>query len=65
MSSVKARLLVAPAAIVLSAATLAACGGGDAVPGNAVAEIGDAAVSKTNFNHWMEAPRRPLSPAAH
>lgn len=53
MSSVKARLLVAPAAIVLSAVTLAACGG-DSIPGNAVVKVGDASVTKTDFNHWME-----------
>ncbi len=53
MSSVKARLLVAPAAIVLSAVTLAACGG-DSIPGNAVVKVGDASISKTDFNHWME-----------
>jgi foldase protein PrsA len=54
MSSVKARLLVAPAAIVLSAATLAACGGGDSIPGNAVVKVGDESITKSNFNHWME-----------
>lgn len=53
MSSVKARLIAAPAAIALSAFALAACGD-DAVPGNAVAKVGDASISKTNFNHWME-----------
>lgn len=53
MSSVKARLLVAPAAIVLSAATLAACGG-DSVPGNAVVKVGDSSITRTSFDHWME-----------
>lgn len=54
MSSVKARLLVAPAAIALSAVTLAACGGDGGVPGNAVVKVGDTSITKTNFNHWME-----------
>ncbi|WP_372791228.1 peptidyl-prolyl cis-trans isomerase [Paraconexibacter sp.] len=52
MNSVKARFLAAPAAVVLSAVALSACG--DAVPGNAVAKVGDSSITKTDFNHWME-----------
>ena len=53
MSSVKSRFLIAPAAIVLSAVALSACGG-DAVPGNAVVKVGDESITKVKFNHWME-----------
>jgi len=52
MSSVKSRFLAAPAAVVLSAVALSACG--DAVPGNAVVKVGDTSITKSNFNHWMD-----------
>lgn len=52
MTSVKARLLAAPAAILASAVALSACG--DAVPGNAVVKVGDTSITKSDFNHWME-----------
>jgi foldase protein PrsA len=32
---------------------LAACGGGDSVPGNAVVKIGGDSIKTTEFDHWM------------
>src|SRR5687767_3666194 len=39
-------------ALALSAVALSACGG-DSVPGNAVAKVGDETISKETFDHWM------------
>jgi foldase protein PrsA len=37
------------------AVALTACGGGgDALPGNAVAKVGDNAIKKETFDHWMK-----------
>jgi foldase protein PrsA len=37
------------------AVALAACGGGDdSIPGNAVAKVGDNAIKKETFDHWMQ-----------
>ena len=44
-------LLAALAAVVL---VIAGCGGGD-VPSDSVAKIGDAKITKDQFNHWFQA----------
>jgi len=46
------RLALALGALFVPAVALAACGG-DSVPGNAVARIGDENITKDAFNHWM------------
>ncbi len=46
-------LRLAPVA-VLAAVVIAGCGG-DSVPSNAVAKVGDTAITKTEFNHWLTA----------
>jgi foldase protein PrsA len=49
------RLLLPLGLICLLAFSLAACGGddGDKVPDNAVAKVGDVAITKDQFTHWM------------
>jgi foldase protein PrsA len=49
----KLRALLAVGTVAASAAALTACGG-DSVPGNAVAKVGDDTISTTDFNHWMK-----------
>jgi foldase protein PrsA len=39
---------------VALAVALAACGGDDSIPGNAVAKVGDNAIKKETFDHWMQ-----------
>jgi foldase protein PrsA len=39
---------------VAAALSLAACGSDDSIPGNAVAKVGDATISKETFDHWMK-----------
>src|SRR3954463_11207809 len=46
------RLILAVGAIAVPATALSACGG-DSVPGNAVAKVGDEAITNNDFNHWM------------
>jgi foldase protein PrsA len=41
-------------ALVAVAAVVAGCGG-DSVPSNAVAKVGDTAITKDQFNHWLTA----------
>jgi foldase protein PrsA len=41
-------------ALVAVAALVAGCGG-DSVPSNAVAKVGDTAITKAEFNHWLTA----------
>jgi foldase protein PrsA len=43
---------------------LAACGGGDNVPGNAVAEVGGAPIKTTAFEHWVEVASTSQAQAA-
>jgi foldase protein PrsA len=38
---------------VALAVALAACGGGDSIPGDAVAKVGDNSIKKDTFDHWM------------
>ena len=45
------RPLLAAGAALLAAGSLAACGG-DSVPGNAVARVGDVSIKKDTFQHW-------------
>ncbi len=47
------RFLALCAFFVVTAVALTACGG-DSIPGNAVAKIGDDSISKDTFNHWMK-----------
>ena len=47
------RFLALGAFFVVAAVALAACGG-DSVPGNAVAKVGDQSITKDQFNHWMK-----------
>jgi Parvulin-like peptidyl-prolyl isomerase len=47
------RFLALGAFFVSMALALAACGG-DSIPGNAVAKVGDASISKDTFNHWLQ-----------
>src|SRR3954463_2226204 len=47
------RLILAVGAVAVPATALSACGG-DSVPGNAVAKVGDDTISTTDFNHWMK-----------
>ncbi len=47
-----ARFLALGAFFVASAVSLAACGG-DSIPGNAVAKVGDDAITRAEFDHWM------------
>jgi foldase protein PrsA len=48
----KSRSLALCAFFVVPALALSACGG-DGVPGNAVARIGDQTIKKSTFTHWM------------
>jgi foldase protein PrsA len=45
------RLTSALGAVLFALVGLSACGGG--IPGNAVVKVGDHAITKTAFNHWM------------
>ncbi len=45
------RPVLACAAALVAAGSLAACGG-DSVPGNAVARVGDVSIKKATFDHW-------------
>ena len=47
------RFLALGAFFVALAVALAACGG-DSIPGNAVAKVGDATITTDTFNHWMK-----------
>ncbi|MGI8557249.1 MAG: peptidylprolyl isomerase [Solirubrobacteraceae bacterium] len=49
--SCKPRLLAALGAVFAVSALLFGCGGG--IPGNAVAKVGDAVISKASFEHWL------------
>jgi foldase protein PrsA len=51
MTRAKSRFLAAPAAVLLSATLLAACG--DAVPGDSVVKVGDTSITRTEFDRWM------------
>jgi foldase protein PrsA len=53
----KLSLLAVPAAAV----ALAACGGED-VPSNGVAKVGDTVIEKSAFNHWLGAAARGQQP---
>ncbi|MCW2968587.1 MAG: peptidylprolyl isomerase [Solirubrobacteraceae bacterium] len=48
------RILALGAFFVALAVALTACGGGASIPGNAVAKVGDNAITKDTFNHWMK-----------
>src|SRR3954471_5244922 len=49
------RFLALGAFFVAMALALTACGGSDnAIPGNAVAKVGDNTISKEQFDHWMK-----------
>ncbi|GAC1439075.1 MAG: hypothetical protein NVSMB51_16340 [Solirubrobacteraceae bacterium] len=45
------RFLAALCAVFAVSALIYGCGGG--IPGNAVAKVGDASVSKASFDHWL------------
>jgi foldase protein PrsA len=47
------RALAAACLLAMPATALAACGGGDSIPGNAVAKIGDSEIKKETFDRWM------------
>jgi foldase protein PrsA len=47
------RFLALGAFFVSTAVALTACGG-DSVPGNAVAKVGDNAITNDTFNHWLQ-----------
>src|SRR4051794_3866920 len=47
------RFLALGAFFVALAVALAACGG-NSIPGNAVAKVGDSSITKDTFNHWMK-----------
>ena len=44
--------LIATALAVAVAVAVAGCGG---VPSNGVAKVGDTTITKTQFNHWLNA----------
>jgi foldase protein PrsA len=44
--------LLALCAFFVAAIALAACGG-SSIPGNSVAKVGDASITKNDFNHWL------------
>src|ERR1700712_4167606 len=48
------RSLALLGAIFVLPLTLAACGGGGGVPGNAVVDIGGDAIKTTEFDHWLK-----------
>jgi foldase protein PrsA len=48
------RFLALGAFFVAMAVALTACGGGDSIPGNAVAKVGGNAIKKETFDHWMK-----------
>jgi foldase protein PrsA len=45
--------LPALSAFFVSAFIFAACGG-SSIPGNSVAKVGDASITKNDFNHWLQ-----------
>ena len=47
------RAALAASALLVLAIVVASCGGG--VPSNSVATVGDEAIRKTEFNHWLNA----------
>jgi foldase protein PrsA len=47
------RFLALGAFFVALAVSVAACGG-NSIPGNAVAKVGDSVITKDTFNHWMK-----------
>ena len=47
------RTALALGAVSLAAGSLAACGE-ESIPGNAVVRVGDTAIKKDAFNHWLE-----------
>src|SRR4051812_9260717 len=47
------RYLALGAFFVATAVALAACGG-DSIPGDAVAKVGDTAITKDQFSHWLK-----------
>jgi hypothetical protein len=47
------RVTLALVATALVAASLAACGGGGTMPADAVAQVGETAITKASLNHWM------------
>ena len=49
--SLRLKVLPALGAFFVSAALLAACGGG--IPGNAVATVDGTSITKDDFNHWL------------
>ena len=48
-----ARRFLALGAFFVVAIVLAACGG-DSIPGNSVAKVGDTSITKDDFNHWLK-----------
>jgi len=46
------RITALSAFFVAAVTALAACGG-DSIPGNAVAKVGDSTITKSQFDHWM------------
>jgi foldase protein PrsA len=46
------RFLALGAFFVVCAVALAACGG-DSIPGNSVAKVGDTSITRADFDHWM------------
>ncbi|MCW3040872.1 MAG: peptidylprolyl isomerase [Solirubrobacterales bacterium] len=50
----KTRSFSALCAFFVLALTLAACGGGGGIPGNAVVKVGDSTIKKTTFEHWLK-----------
>jgi foldase protein PrsA len=46
------RSIGALCAVFVAAAAAAGCGG-DSVPGNAVAKVGDESITRSDFDHWM------------
>ena len=57
LRATKLRLGMALCAAIATAVTLGACGSG--VPGNAVAQVGDATITTAAFDHWMTIARSP------
>lgn len=56
----RATLLAIPAAAAV-AVGVAGCGGND-VPANAVAKVGDSIIKKADFNHWLNAAAKQSQP---
>jgi foldase protein PrsA len=49
------RPLILVAALAATILVIAGCGGGNDVPSDSVAKIGDAKITKTQFTHWFNA----------